>query len=76
MKCFHFVTFFPFISVCCDLGWWFVSVQDSQGWAPGTFLTKADGPEDEEESIAGNSECSLNGESESCLNTCTCEFFC
>lgn len=37
-------------------GWWFVSVQDSQGWAPGTFLTKADGREEEEESIAGNNE--------------------
>ncbi|XP_071827969.1 SH3 and PX domain-containing protein 2A-like isoform X3 [Apostichopus japonicus] len=37
-------------------GWWFVSVQDSQGWAPGTFLAKADGKDDDEEVISGNNE--------------------
>lgn len=26
-----------------DTGWWFVNVQDEQGWVPGTFLEREDG---------------------------------
>ncbi|XP_072026137.1 LOW QUALITY PROTEIN: SH3 and PX domain-containing protein 2B-like [Amphiura filiformis] len=29
-------------------GWWFVSVNDSQGWAPGTFLATSDSRDEEE----------------------------
>ncbi|XP_041476931.1 SH3 and PX domain-containing protein 2A-like isoform X1 [Lytechinus variegatus] len=42
-----------------DNGWWFVTVQDQHGWAPGTFLQKPDGQEEEEEEetlIPGNDE--------------------
>ncbi|XP_022096539.1 SH3 and PX domain-containing protein 2B-like isoform X4 [Acanthaster planci] len=38
-----------------DNGWWFVGASDSQGWAPGTFLSRADGSEDED-GIAGKVE--------------------
>ncbi|XP_071947084.1 SH3 and PX domain-containing protein 2B-like [Antedon mediterranea] len=38
-----------------DNGWWFISVHDAQGWAPGTFMQRDDG-KDEEDLIIGNSE--------------------
>ncbi|XP_071511881.1 SH3 and PX domain-containing protein 2A-like [Diadema antillarum] len=43
-----------------DNGWWFVTINDQHGWAPGTFLQKPDGQEEEEEEtlLPGNSESS------------------
>ncbi|XP_072177487.1 SH3 and PX domain-containing protein 2A-like [Diadema setosum] len=41
-----------------DNGWWFVTINDQHGWAPGTFLQKPDGQEEEEEEtlLPGNNE--------------------
>eukprot|EP00057_Strongylocentrotus_purpuratus_P028696 XP_011683170.1 PREDICTED: SH3 and PX domain-containing protein 2A isoform X3 [Strongylocentrotus purpuratus] len=41
-----------------DNGWWFVTVHDQHGWAPGTFLQNPDGQEEEDEEtlIPGNDE--------------------
>ncbi|XP_033119450.1 SH3 and PX domain-containing protein 2A-like isoform X2 [Anneissia japonica] len=38
-----------------DNGWWFISVHDAQGWAPGTFMQRDDG-KDDEDFIVGNYE--------------------
>ncbi|XP_065671570.1 SH3 and PX domain-containing protein 2A isoform X3 [Hydra vulgaris] len=41
----------------CDNGWWFVSIEDEQGWAPGSFLEPLGGTKDVmEESIYGMEE--------------------
>ncbi|XP_038045301.1 SH3 and PX domain-containing protein 2A-like isoform X2 [Patiria miniata] len=39
-----------------DNGWWFVSSNDSQGWAPATFLSRADGGDDEDGLAGGGTE--------------------
>ena len=46
----------------CLLGWWFVNVDEEQGWVPGAYLEPADGSSDEpnEQLVEGQGTFSLN----------------
>lgn len=43
--------------LCCLLGWWFVNVDEEQGWVPAAYLEKEDGTTEEvtsQSELAGN----------------------
>ena len=46
--------------LCCFLGWWFVNVDEEQGWVPAAYLEREDGTTDEiinQTELTGNRLC-------------------
>ena len=42
----------PFLFLLAVLGWWFVNVEDEQGWVPASYLEPAEGGSGKEEQLA------------------------